>query len=257
MNTPLLDARGLDVAIGGKRVCSELELTLRGGQRLAILGRNGIGKSTLLATLAGLRQPGAGQVLLADRSYADLGPRGAALIRGWLGQQHGDPFASSVLEAVLAGRHPHLGRWQWESAADLAIARDALCSVDLAGFEARQSATLSGGERQRLALATLLAQAPRLYLLDEPLAHLDLHHQIAVLELMASQTRDQNVACVMVLHDPGLAARYCDHALLLLGDGEWLAGASEDVITTDNLSRLYAHPLRELRDGAQRWFVPS
>ncbi|MBV5331832.1 ABC transporter ATP-binding protein, partial [bacterium] len=193
-DTPLLEARKLSVGIGGKTFCRDLDLTLRPGERLAILGRNGAGKSTLLSVLAGLRPPRSGEVRIAGSSYASLGARQSALIRGWLPQVRGDAFASTVLETALVGRHPHLDRWGWESDRDAKIVREALAAVDLAAFEQRDIQTLSGGERQRLAIATLLAQAPRLFLLDEPIAHLDLKHQIAMLELFAAAARDCRAA---------------------------------------------------------------
>lgn len=253
---PLLETRGLTVTVGGHTVTAGLDLTLSAGERLAILGRNGAGKSTLLATLAGLRAPSAGEVRLAGRPYPDLSARDAALVRGWLAQTAPDPFATTVQETALAGRHPHLGRWEWESAEDARLARAALAQVGLAGFEARQVATLSGGERQRLGLATLLTQAPSLYLLDEPLAHLDLNHQIASLELLARQA-EAGAATVLVLHDPGLAARYCDRVVLVFGDGTVAQGPCDQVLTARTLSCLYGYPLKELADGGRRWFVPA
>ena len=240
-----------------KTVVTGLNLALQPGERLVLLGRNGIGKTTLLHTLAGLRAPDAGELLLAGKTYEEHGPRGAARLRGLLPQHQGDAFAASVLETVLIGRHPHCSRWDWESAADEAIARDALAAVQLADLAERSIHTLSGGERQRVALATLLAQQPALYLLDEPLAHLDLNHQIAVLEGMSRRVRDERAALVMVLHDINLAARYGDRALLLHGDGEHALGAVETVLDAPRLSRLYGHPLRVIEDGGRRWFVPD
>lgn len=254
--TLILETRQLSVTIGGHQLCHALDVRLQGGELLAILGRNGAGKSTLLSTLAGLRTPQSGAVYLSGHALATLPPREAARQRGWLGQHHSDPFAASVLDTALTGRHPHLGRWDWESANDLDIARAAIRAVGLEGFEQRTMQHLSGGERQRAALAALLTQQPQLYLLDEPLAHLDLNHQVAILELFRAKARTENIAAAMVLHDPGLAARYCDKALLLFGDGEWLVGASSDIVTTENLSRLYNHPLHELSDDGRRWFVP-
>lgn len=253
----MLEAKALDVAIGGRTVCRRVDFALRGGEQLAILGRNGAGKSTLLATLAGLRASDHGSIRLCGGDLASMPLRDIARMRGWLSQQHSDPFATTVLDTALAGRHPHLGRWDWESDDDLAVARDALRAVGLAGMEQRELQSLSGGERQRAAIATLLTQQPQLYLLDEPLAHLDLNHQIAVLDLFAARASCDGIATIMVLHDPGLAARYCDHALLLFGDGEWLMGPSSRVLTANNLSRLYGHTLREIRDDTGRWFVPS
>ena len=253
---PILAATGLVVQIGQRDVCCGLDLALNPGECLAILGRYGAGKSTLLSTLAGLRGPVAGEVRLMGRSYAELGPREAACRRGWLGQHRGDLFASSVLETVLAGRHPHLGRWEWESAGDAKLARLALQEVGLAGMESRDIQTLSGGERQRLAIATLLTQAPALYLLDEPLAHLDLNHQIAVLDLFAARAR-AGAAVVMVLHEPALAWRYCQRILVIHGDGRSDCGDRADMLTAERLSRLYGHPLQVVDVDGQRAFLPQ
>lgn len=255
--TALLSVRDLDVNIGSVRVAAGLGFDLAAGERLAILGRNGTGKTTLLTTLAGLREAEAGTIALCGEDYAALAARRAAQLRGLLPQGHLDAFQSTVLETALIGRHPHLGRWHWEGKEDERIAREALAAVDLAGLGSREVHTLSGGERQRLAIAALLAQQPRLYLLDEPLAHLDLNHQIAVLELLSRRAREEGVGIVMVLHDINLALRHADRALLLFGEGRTLEGPVEAVLTAESLSRLYGHPLRELRDGGARHFVPA
>ncbi|HQR04462.1 MAG: ABC transporter ATP-binding protein [Proteobacteria bacterium] len=255
--SPLLDVRNLHVAIGDTCVCRDLSLTLEAGQRLAILGRNGAGKSTLLSVLAGLRPPLAGRIHLRGIALARQTPHELAKIRGWLGQQIGDPFASSVLETVLTGRHPHLGRWDWEGPEDLAIAHRALAAVGLSGFGSRHLSRLSGGERQRVAIATLLTQAPQLYLLDEPLAHLDLNHQIAVLELFSTKARTENIALALVLHDPALAARYCDQVLLLHGNGDSETGPAATMLDANRLSRLYGHPLTRIDADGRTVFIPA
>jgi iron complex transport system ATP-binding protein len=257
MSGLLLEARQLAVDVGGRRVVEALDLQLQAGERLAILGRNGAGKSTLLSTLAGLRAPAAGSVWLGGDDCALLSPRAAALRRAWLGQTATDPFGSTVLETALTGRHPHLGRWAWESTQDLALARGALAAVGLQTMENRQIHTLSGGERQRLSIATLLAQASPLYLLDEPLAHLDLNHQMAVLALFAGTARDCGAGVVMVLHDPALAHRFCDRALLIHGDGRTEQGTVDAILTAETLSELYGYGLRQLEDGGQRCFIPE
>jgi iron complex transport system ATP-binding protein len=252
----LLEARKLAVRIAGRTLCRDLSFTLRRGERLAILGRNGAGKSTLLATLAGLRAADDGEVLLGGDSYAALSSRDAACRRGFLPQVQHDAFASTVLETALIGRHPHLGRWQWESAADAAFARTALDFVGLDGMEAREVHSLSGGERQRLAVAALLTQEPDLYLLDEPLTHLDLNHAVAVLDVFA-RCASQGAGLAMVLHEPGLAARYCDRVLLLYPEGKCEIGSSAELLTADRLSRLYGYPLRALDDRGRPWFIPE
>src|SRR5581483_8078472 len=149
----------------------------------AVLGRNGCGKTLTLHTLAGLRAAATGTVLLDGVPLEQHNRRSAARRLGLLAQDIEDGFASTSLETVLIGRHPHLAFWQWESAADVAIAHKALATVDMADFASRRTDTLSGGELRRVAVAALLAQAPDICLLDEPTNHLDPHHQLAVLGL--------------------------------------------------------------------------
>jgi len=256
MTRPLLEARQLRVDIAGRTVVDHLDFTLAAGERLAILGRNGAGKSTLLSTLAGLRPPNGGAVLLDGEDCSLLPPREAALRRAWLGQFQNDPFGSTVLETALTGRHPHLGRWDWESSRDAEIARSAIAAVGLQGMEQRQIHTLSGGERQRLAIATLLTQASPLYLLDEPLSHLDLNHQMAVLELFAGAARDCGAGVVMVLHDPALAYRFCDRVLLVHGDGRTEQGSVDERLTGEQLSQLYQYPIQTIEHDGLRNFIP-
>ncbi len=259
MNKPLLEASQLEIEIGGHQVCRNLNWRVDAGESWAILGRNGVGKSTLLTALAGFRAQQGGDLSIAGLALPYVRPgeglRAMARVRGYLSQHQFDPFASTVMETVLVGRHPHLGRWDWESAGDRRIAEAALNELDLGGFAEREVQTLSGGERQRLAVAQLLAQEPKIFLLDEPLTHLDLSHQVAVMEMFARRA-SKGAAIVAVLHDPGFAARYCRQALLLFGNGEWLAGPAGEVIDATNLTRLYGHPLRELCADGHRWFVP-
>jgi len=257
MSGLLLEARQLRVEIGDKTVVDRIDLQLKAGESLVILGRNGAGKSTLLSTLAGLRAPLSGAVYLGGDDAVTLPAKQAALRRAWLGQFQSDPFGSSVLETALTGRHPHLGRWDWESRQDREIALKALSAVGLDGFAERQAQTLSGGERQRLAIATLLTQEAPLYLLDEPLAHLDLNHQMAVLALFAAAVREAQAGVIMVLHDPALAHRFCDRALLVFGDGRYEQGTVDAVLTAEKLSELYGYGLRQIDDRGHRCFIPE
>ena len=246
----------LQVSIAGHQVCRELDFHLAAGASLAILGRNGAGKTTLLAALGGLRAPDHGEIVLHGELLETYAPRALARLRGYVPQQQHDAFPASVLETALVGRHPHLGRWEWESTQDRAQALAALERVGLEGMATREVQSLSGGERQRLALAALIVQEPRLMLLDEPLTHLDMNHAIAMLELLGEQTR-KGGSMIAVLHDPNLARRYFDHALLLFGDGSWVYGESDEVIDAESLQRLYGHPLRALDNAGAPWFIPA
>jgi iron complex transport system ATP-binding protein len=256
MTTPLLAASGLGVTIAGNQVCSRLDFAVMPGQCWAILGRNGAGKTTLLHTLAGLRSPAAGTIELSGKPLATTGRREVARLRGLLLQDDSDAFPATVLECVLVGRHPHLSRWQWETAEDVRIAHDALEAADMAGTEARDVRTLSGGERRRVALAALLAQQPRLFLLDEPSSHLDLSHQLTLLERLAAAVRRRDRALIMVVHDVNLAARYCDHALLL-ADGEAVAGPAQELLTAERLSAIYRVSLSQVAGPRGNLFAPD
>lgn len=261
--TAIFKATALDLKVGNIDVSLQLGFEVYPGEMVAILGRNGVGKSTLLSCLAGLSRGSMhGSVLLGGKSYAEWGVRAAACWRGWLPQKQQDQFSASVLETVMSGRHPHLNRWAWESADDQALAIRSLNEVGMLNFAERDVMTLSGGERQRVAIATILTQSPALYFMDEPLAHLDLSHQVEMLTLMRTKARQEHITALMVLHEPSLAYRYCDSALLLFGEGDWLYGASENILTAENLSRLYGYPLLQIeRSDAQgimqRWFVPA
>jgi len=242
----LLATSALHITIGTTTVCSDLELTINSGDRWCVLGRNGTGKTTLLHTLAGLRPPTAGDITLNDRPLVQIPRKSVAQHIGLLFQDHADAFPASVLETVLTGRHPWLGPLQWEGGKDLAIARDALQTVDLHNMEARMVNTLSGGERQRVSIACLLAQEPQLLLLDEPTNHLDIHHQIRMLDLLQEQVVQNGKALLLVMHDLNLAVRFCNRFLLLYGDGETAQGTAEVTLTQANLERLYQHPLQAI-----------
>ena len=249
-----LAATGLAVWAGERELVRDLSLHFVPGEVLAILGRNGCGKTLTLHTLAGLRAPAAGVVSLDGRPLAALKRRAVALRLGLLPQDLEDAFVTTALETVLIGRHPHLALWQWETAQDEAIARDALAAVDMTRFAQRHTATLSGGEQRRVAVAALLAQQPEVFLLDEPTNHLDPHHQLAVLGLFR-QLADTGRTVITTLHDPTLAARFADRVLLLQGDGRWSAGAVATALTAEALSELYLAPMLELRQDGRRVFV--
>lgn len=253
---PLLEADALALRIGERWLCCEFSLRLAAGECLALLGPNGAGKTTLLHTFAGLRAPTVGAVRLHGRPLAAWDGSALARFRGLLAQQQPDHFSSTVLETVLIGRHPHLGRWGWENAHDEAVARRVLDEVGLAGMESRDILTLSGGERQRVAIAALLAQSPTLYLLDEPTNHLDLHYQIATLELFRRLTH-AGCGAAMVLHDINLAARYADHVVLLDGRGGVVAGTRDEVLQPERLSRAFGHPIARIEAAGRAIFIPE
>ena len=253
---PLFECRGIDISVGSRILVRGLDLQVSGGSMLAVLGPNGSGKSLSLHTFAGLRSPKAGELMICGRPLRHWPRRALARELALLPQNVEDPFPASVIETVLLGRHPHIARWQWESARDLAIASDALVAVGLAGYEERDVLTLSGGERRRAALAAVLAQTPRVFLLDEPTNQLDPNHQLEALQLLRERA-DAGAAVIVTLHDPNLAARFADDALLIGKDGDWQCGKVADILTAAHLSALFDTRFEAAEIGGRRVFFQA
>ncbi len=240
----LLATRDLVIDIPERADPSPLHLTVNPGQCWGILGPNGAGKSTLLHTLARLRPARAGGIELTGQPLESLSRRDLARRLGLVFQNHHDGFPATVLETALIGRHPYLRPWDIETREDVDAARAALDTMDLIGMDHRRVDTLSGGERQRLAIATVLTQDPQVLLLDEPTSQLDLHHQVSVLQQVRGLIRgDERRAAVMALHDVNLAARFCDHLLLMFPDGGACWGPARTMLVPRALERLYNQTL--------------
>ncbi len=250
-----LTTRELVIDIPGRPDGYPLDLNIEPGQIWGVLGPNGAGKTTLLHTIAGLRAPRSGSLLLGEQSTAAMKRRVLSQQLGLVFQDRQDGFPATVLETALIGRHPWLSPWQMESADDVAMAERALEALDVLHLKDRLVNTLSGGERQRVAIATLMTQAPHTWLLDEPTNHLDLHHQVSVLQLLTEQARSGR-SVFMCLHDLNLAARWCDHLLLLFPNGEACWGAAERMLVPSALERLYDQELLAVEVDGTPLFVP-
>ncbi|MEL7982626.1 ABC transporter ATP-binding protein [Vreelandella titanicae] len=251
----VLATRDLIIDVPGREVGTPLNITIEPGQVWGVLGPNGAGKTTLLHTLAGLHAPRSGSVQLNDSALGQLRRRHVAQCLGLVFQDRQDGFPATVLETALIGRHPYLSPWQMEGAEDYARAEAALERLDVAHLRDRLVSTLSGGERQRVAIATVMTQAPNVWLADEPTNHLDLHHQSAVMALMAEQAI-QGQAVIMCLHDLNLAARWCDHVLLLYPNGEACWGPRDSMLEPSALEDLYRQKLAVVEVDGAPVFVP-
>ena len=252
-----LACHALDVSIGGKRICNELNLELEPGQFWGLLGPNGIGKTTLLKCMAGLSAPDNGGVLLENQAIDNLPRRLIARLLGMLQQHTVYVFDASVLETAMTGRHPHLAYWEREGPGDLEKAHEALKAVELDGFAERSVTGLSGGEARRLAFAALMVQDPDVMLLDEPTNHLDLRHQVQIMGMIRKRIRHGGYSAIAALHDINLAARYCSHILMLLGNGNWVAGPRETLLNEINLEKLYGCPVEMIQGKNGSRFHPA
>ena len=204
-----------------------------------------------------MRAPDAGTITLDGRALPDWPLADLARTRAFLAQSRSDAFGYSALDTVLAARHPYGATRYWDGTEDHDTARTALAAMEVDHLALRDVRTLSGGERQRVAIAAMLAQDTPLLLLDEPANALDLAHQASVTRLLATLCREQGKTIIAIGHDLNLAHQASTHALLLMGDGEWLAGPADQVMPAPLLSRYLAHPIEVLAHGARRIFISS
>lgn len=247
----------LGLKAGTRVLLENLNWRISEGECWSIIGRNGAGKSTLLRTLAGLREPDMGHVTVQGRALVDWPLAALARERAFLAQARNDAFSYRVIETVLSARHPYHDNHYWEGSDDQQIALAALASMEVAHLAERDVRSLSGGERQRVAIAAMLAQDTPILLLDEPANALDLAHQVGVMGLLSSLCREQKKTVVMVGHDLNLAHSVSTHALLLMGDGGWLAGPVADVMQASILGDYLGHPIEIIEHGKRKIFIPK
>lgn len=253
----MLRIERLRLGYSDRTLVDGLSVEMRPGQIWGVLGRNGSGKSTLLHALGALRNPQAGQVMVDEVPVSSLPRRDLARRVGVLLQEESRDFWGNVSDYVLLGRYPHARSPFGWSAHDESIARQEIARMHLSGMGHRVYASLSGGERQRARIAALFAQQPAVYLLDEPLQHLDLPHQIALLDRLADEARERGAIVVIALHDLLFAARYCTRFLLLFGNGRFSVGGADDALTAQSLGELYGFPLARVEIGGEYLFLPA
>jgi len=221
------------------RVLRDVSCRVERGAIVGILGPNGSGKTTLLRLLGGALSPDAGRVTLDGADISRLGRRALAQRIASVPQETHSAFDFSVLEIVLMGRYPHLGPFELEAPEDVAIAREALAATGTTALAARPFSTLSGGEKQRVVIASALAQASDVLLLDEPTAALDLRYQLDIAALLVRLNQSRGTTMVVSTHDLNLAAALCSE-LVLLRSGRILAhGRTTEVLTRDHVRALY------------------
>lgn len=252
-----LELQSLELEIGGKLICRNLNVSLQPNERWGLLGKNGAGKTTLLHSILGLRPISAGKILIDGKELGELPRTELAAKLGILFQQDMNALPATVFETVMLGRHPHVQSLLRDNPADIEIARNALKAFELDELSEREVDTLSGGERQRLSLAMLVAQTPQIFLLDEPNNHLDVAFQVKLLSILEQKISESSACLLMATHDINLAARYCDKIILLKDGGEFMVGASEDILTEENLSTAYDCPIKSLSGEDCTLFYPA
>ncbi|UCB57240.1 MAG: ABC transporter ATP-binding protein [Candidatus Omnitrophota bacterium] len=220
-------------------VIKDISFSVREGEFLGVIGPNGAGKTTLFRAVSGALRPWEGNVFYKDKEICRIGPRDFASQVAVMPQMLEITFSFSVEEFVLMGRFPHRTRFSALREKDLAILEEVLRLTDTFSLRRRKILELSGGERQRVLLAQAFAQEPQLLLLDEPTLHLDISHQVQILDLVRRLNQEKSLTVIMVLHDLNLASSYCDHLLLLKEGKVFKQGSGSEVLTYQNIEEVY------------------
>ncbi len=248
----MIRLENVQLGYDGRVVLSDLNLEIAPGEVFGLVGPNGSGKTTLLRAISGRLSPQAGAIYLDCRRLNQLSPKELARELAALEQEISCSFDFTVREIVELGRLPHRARWQRLSAKDHAIITRALALTHTLEFSDRTIQSLSSGERQRVWLALALAQEPKVLLLDEPTAHLDLRYQFEILGLICQLAATERLTVVLSLHDLNLALRFVDR-LALLSEGRVIAsGVPDEVLVPHRIEQAYHVRVRRLEGD---WFI--
>ena len=234
----ILQANSVRLTRASRHLVDQVSLDVHKGELVGLIGPNGAGKSTLLNLLAGLEACDAGDVRLDGEDITAMGGVRRSRLLAWVAQSGPVNWPLTVERIITLGRRPHMGPWQRLTDDDQCAIEAAIAATDCESLRLQDATTLSGGERTRMLLARALAAQPRLLLADEPVAALDLKHQLQTMTVLREFARDDR-ACLVVLHDLSLAARYCDR-LYLMHEGQVVAqGEPSIVLNAKNLREVY------------------
>ncbi len=235
----MLDVTDLAYSYGNYRVLENIFFQTSKGECVGIIGPNGSGKSTLLKMLSKVMKPASGSIVLCGKELKQISLGELARNMAVVPQETNIDFDFTCLEIVLMGRHPHMGRFAIEGKAEYDIARQSMELTNTWHLKDRNISELSGGERQRVIIARALTQEPSILLLDEPVSHLDINHQIEIMDLVERLKKSRGLLVIVVIHDLNLASRYCDRLILLNDNTIQAAGTPAEVLTRENIRKAF------------------
>lgn len=235
----ILSVNGLKFKYPGRRVLQDIDFSVEKGDCLAILGTNGVGKSTLLKCINRILKPQSGAVYIQEDEIFKLSRNELAQKVGYVAQKH-EGARLTVFDAVLLGRKPYI---KWDaSPKDMEVTRRVLKLMELEDYSLRYLDELSGGELQKVVIARALAQEPNILLLDEPTSNLDLKNQVEVIAIIKKVVKEQQIAAIVTMHDINLAIRFADKFIFLKNGTIFEAGGVE-IITPKNIESVYSVPV--------------
>ncbi|HKQ69296.1 MAG TPA: ABC transporter ATP-binding protein [Polyangiaceae bacterium] len=237
-------------------ILHDLDFEVRAGELLVVIGPNGAGKSTLLRVLAGTLPVRSGEVRIAGHPIDELSRMDVARRVAVVSQGSDVAFGFRVEQVVMMGRSPHQGGWQVATSDDMAAVTVAMTKGGVLEHRDRLVSELSGGEQKMVALARAFAQKPDILLLDEPSAHLDPRHALALFEVVLGEVRERGLACVAIAHDLNLAAAFADRVMLLDRGIIRALGTVDEVMTAAHLERAFGVELAAHEVSGDRFFVP-
>jgi iron complex transport system ATP-binding protein len=236
-----------------KSVLHNINFNLNEGEILAIVGPNGSGKSTLLKCIDQILKPQKGVILLDHQDIMKLKPEEIAKKIGYVPQNNGRSFPTTVFDSILMGRKPYI-KWA-PTNNDLKKVTNVIEKLRIQHLVLRDINELSGGQKQKVIIGRALAQEPKILLLDEPTSNLDLKHQLEVLNLIKEQTKD-NVSAVIAIHDLNLALRFCDK-IVMLHKGRVFAAGDLNVLTAENIEKVYDVKVKIIMESDRFYVIPE
>lgn len=234
----LLSIKGLSIEFDGFRALEDISFDLGAGKLVGLIGPNGCGKSTMMRCISRIYEPTAGTISVAGRDVLHMKPAEVAKLVATVPAELGSTFNMTVMDMVVLGRYPFVDRLWWETPEDERITREALRTFGLDGIRRRQLSLCSSGERQRALIAKAYVQEPRLMLVDEPTAHLDMKYKLQVMEYLRRMARS-DMTVLVAEHDISLMARYCDTCIIMKKGRIVTIGDPKEVITEDLIRDVY------------------